>query len=102
LRFGVESRDDRKGLLAEGRGMIFELEFLRYGKHDNRPVKIARMMEIAPDVEAVKARVRHLPGTSAWPEGAEAVRILDHEGHEVETWRWSEDDAQAFPHTGAP
>ena len=51
------------------------------------------MMEIAPDVEAVKARVRHLPGTSAWPEGAEAVRILDHEGHEVETWRWSEDDA---------
>ena len=73
--------------------MIFELEFLRDGKHDNRPVKIARMMEIAPDVEAVKARVRHLPGTSAWPEGAEAVRILDHEGREVETWRWSEDDA---------
>jgi hypothetical protein len=65
--------------------VIFELEFLRYGKHDNRPVKIARMMEIAPDVEAVKARVRRLSGTSAWPEGTEAVRILDHEGHEAET-----------------
>ncbi len=73
--------------------MIFELQFLRYGKHDNRPVKIARMMEIAPDVEAVKARVRRLPGTLAWPEGAEAVRILDHEGYKIETWRWGEDDA---------
>jgi hypothetical protein len=46
--------------------MIFELEFLRYGKHDNHPVKIARRMEIAPDVEAVKARVRRLPGTAPW------------------------------------
>ena len=73
--------------------MIFELEFLRYGKHDNRPVKIARMIEIASDVEAVKARVRRLPGTLAWPEGAEAVRILDRAGHEIETWRSREEDA---------
>jgi hypothetical protein len=49
--------------------MIFELEFLRYGKHDNHPVKIARRMEIAPDVEAVKARVRRLPGTAPWDSG---------------------------------
>ena len=73
--------------------MIFELEFLRYGKHDNRPVKIARRMEIASDGEAVKARVRRLPGTLAWPEGAEAVRILDRAGHEIETWRSREEDA---------
>ena len=73
--------------------MIFELEFLRYGKRDNRPVKIARMMEIASDVETLKARVRQLPGTVAWPEAAEAVRILDHAGHEIETWCWREDDA---------
>lgn len=73
--------------------MIFELEFLRYGKRDNRPVKIARMMEIASDVETLKARVRRLPGTLAWPEGVEAVRILDHEGHEIETWCWPEADA---------
>ena len=50
-------------------------------------------MEIAPDVEAVKARGRRLPGTLAWLEGAEAVRILDHEGPEIETGRWGEDDA---------
>jgi hypothetical protein len=23
--------------------------------------------------------------------------ILDHEGHEIETWRWGEDDAWALP-----
>jgi hypothetical protein len=68
--------------------VIFELEFLRYGKRDNRPVKIARMMEIASDVETLKARVRQV-----WPDEAEAVRILDHAGHEIETWRWREDDA---------
>jgi hypothetical protein len=73
--------------------MIFELQFLRYGKHDNCPVTIARMIEIASDVEAVKARGRQIPGTLAWPEGAKAVRILDNEGHEIETWRWGEDDA---------
>jgi hypothetical protein len=42
--------------------VIFELEFLRYGKRDNRPVKIARMMEIASDVETLKARVRNFLG----------------------------------------
>jgi hypothetical protein len=68
--------------------VIFELEFLRYGKRDNRPVKIERMMEIASDVETLKARVRQV-----WPDGAEAVRILDHAGHEIEMWRWREDDA---------
>jgi hypothetical protein len=89
----MESRDDRERRPAEGDVVIFELEFLRYGERDNRPVKIARMMEIASDVETLKARVRRLPGTVAWPDEAEAVRILDHAGHEIEMWRWREDDA---------
>jgi hypothetical protein len=32
--------------------MIFELRFLRYGKHHHRPETIARWTEIAPDVDA--------------------------------------------------
>jgi hypothetical protein len=73
--------------------VIFELRFLRYGKRDGRPEPIGRRTEIAPDVEALKARVRQLPGTLGWPEGAEAVRIIDNVGHEIETWRWGEGDA---------
>src|SRR3954467_13732112 len=65
----MASRDDRDRRPPEGDGVIFELEFLRYGKHDNRPVKIARMMEIAPDVEALNARVRHLHCARQSPKG---------------------------------
>jgi hypothetical protein len=72
--------------------VIFELRFLRYGKRDGRPETIARRTELAPDLEALKARVKQLPETLGWPEGAEAVRIIDNVGHEIETWRWGEDD----------
>ena len=72
--------------------MIFELRFLRYGEHHHRPETIARWTEIAPDVDAIKARLKQLPRTLGWPKGAEAVRIVDNVGHEIETWRLSEDD----------
>ena len=72
--------------------MIFELRFLRYGKHHHRPETIARWTEIAPDVDAIKARLKQLPGTLGWPQGAEAVRIVNNVGHEIETWRLGEDD----------
>jgi hypothetical protein len=62
--------------------VIFELRFLRYGKRDGHPETIARRTELAPDLEALKARVKQLPGTLGWPEGAEAVRIIDNVGHE--------------------
>jgi hypothetical protein len=77
---------------AERCSMIFELRFLRYGKRDGHPETIARRTELAPDLEALKARVKQLPGTLGWPEGAEAVRIMDNVGHEIETWRRGEDD----------
>ena len=71
--------------------MIFELRFLRYGKRDGRPETVGRRTEIASDLEALKARVGQLPGTLGWPEGAQAVRIMDNVGREIETWRWGED-----------
>ena len=83
----------RAPLPVEGCSVIFELRFLRYGKRDGHPETIARRTELAPDLEALKARVKQLPGTLGWPEGAEAVRIIDNVGHEIETWRWGEDDA---------
>ena len=73
--------------------MIFELRFLRYGKRDGRPETMGRRTELAPDLETLKARIRQLPGTLGWPEGAQAVRIMDNVGHEVETWRRGEDNA---------
>jgi hypothetical protein len=83
----------RAPLPVEGGSVIFELRFLCYGKRDGRPETIGRRTEIAPDVETLKARVKQLPGTLGWPEGAEAVRIMDNVGREIETWRWGEDDA---------
>ena len=73
--------------------MIFELRFIRYRKRDGRPEPMGRRTELAPDLEVLKARIRQLPGTLGWPEGAQAVRIMDNVGHEIATWRWGEDNA---------
>jgi hypothetical protein len=77
--------------------VIFELEFLRYGKHDNRPVKISRMMEIRWRWRPMGKRSKRGVGGSLglWLGSKEQklFAILDHEGHEIETWRWGEDDA---------
>jgi len=69
--------------------MIFTLQFVRFRR--GVPEVIGERRCDALDGTAALARVRSLVGTSGWPSGAQAVRILDDSGRKVSDWRIGDD-----------
>ena len=66
--------------------MMFTIEFIRIRAGDKAQATLDRVLQTAPDLDAVKVRAKSMFATLDMPQTPDALRILDEGGRELFVW----------------
>ena len=66
--------------------MMFTIEFIRIRADDKAHATLDRVLQAAPDLDAVKVRAKSMFDTLDMPQTPDALRILDEGGRELFVW----------------
>ena len=66
--------------------MMFTIEFIRIRAGDKAHATLDRVLQTAPDLDAVKVRAKSMFDTLDMPQTPDALRILDEGGRELFVW----------------
>lgn len=75
--------------------MMFTIEFIRIRAADHARATLDRVLQSAPDLDAVKIRAKSLFDTLDLPQHPDALRILDEDGQELFMWAPGDDKLPA-------
>ena len=75
--------------------MMFTIEFIRIRAGDKAHATLDRVLQTAPDLDAVKVRAKSLFDTLDMPQNPDALRILDEGGRELVLWTPGDDHPSA-------